>query len=149
MREEREGQRHRKWVMLWNWRPHFSLSGEVQNQSFHVAEASMRCEGVVLSCGKRSSNSSLPVSHRKQIFLLFLTISRAYNYWANFRNMCSKNMTLKKINTRLLGLCNYLVCQVRLSDITNRHLKWMFAYEFSPAHGTHLAHSKWVVNKYL
>lgn len=48
----------------------------------------------VLLCGKRSRNSSLPLLHRKCIFFLFLTILS----WANFRNICSENMTLKKIN---------------------------------------------------
>lgn len=35
-------------------------------------------------------------------FFLFLTILS----WANFRNICSENMTLKKINNRPLSLYN-------------------------------------------
>lgn len=132
--------------MLWNWIPYLSLSGEVQNQNLHVEEAYMKYEGVVLSCGKRSKISSLPLLHRKRILLLFLTILRAYNCWANFRNMYSKIMTLKKINTRPLGLHNYLVCQVRPYHITNRHLKWICARELFPAPGTHLVHSTYSIH---
>lgn len=101
---------------------------------------------VVFSCGKRSANSSLPLLHRKHIFLLFfLTILRAYNCWANFRNMCSINMTLKKINTRSLGLCNYLACQAPPNYVTTRHLEWLFTCGFSPAADTHLAHSRYLI----
>lgn len=87
----------------------------------------------------------MPLLHRKHIFLLFLTILGAYSCWANFRNMCSINMTLKKINTRSVGLCNYLVCQVCPNYITTRHLKWIFTCEFSPAPDTHLAHSRYLI----
>lgn len=57
--------------MFWNWMPHLSLSGEAQNQNLHAEEAYMKHESVVLLCGKRCSYSSLPLLHRKHIFLLF------------------------------------------------------------------------------